>query len=124
MYSSVITEFSNESLIVDRSNSSAVALTTQGIDSRNEAGRLRLCDIKDAHGGVKVESLNLHIIVDNSIVEIYANNRFTLSTLVLPWYNASKGISFFSEGEGVVSFYNVTVYEGLVDAWPARSQQY
>ncbi|KAI3607555.1 extracellular invertase [Moniliophthora roreri] len=121
--SSVIAEFSNESLIVDRSNSSAVALTTRGIDSRNEAGRLRLWDIKDTNGGVKVESLDLQIIVDNSIVEIYANNRFTLSTLVLPWYNSSKGISFFGEGEGVVSFRNVTVYEGLVDAWPDRVHQ-
>jgi beta-fructofuranosidase len=75
------TEFSNESLIVDRTNSSAVALTTN-IDSQNEAGRLRLWDIKE-EDGVKLETLNLQIIVDNSIVEIYANNRFTLSTLVL-----------------------------------------
>ncbi|KAK7049398.1 hypothetical protein VNI00_005999 [Paramarasmius palmivorus] len=112
-------QFSNESLIVDRTNSSAVALTTGGIDSRNEAGRLRLWDVKEENG-VKLESLNLQIIVDNSIVEIYANNRFTLSTLVLPWYDASKGISFYAEGEGTVTFSNVTVYEGLVDAWPER----
>ncbi|KAL0574573.1 hypothetical protein V5O48_007385 [Marasmius crinis-equi] len=115
-------QFSNESIVVDRSNSTAVAATTNGIDTRNEAGKFRLWNILDAStGSANMESLDLQIIVDNSIVEIFANNRFALSTWVLPWYNASKGISFYYEGDGVkVSYRNITVHEGLVNAWPDR----
>ena len=74
-------QFSNESVIIDRTNSSAAARSTQGIDSRNEAGRLRLFDIvKD--GREEVETLSLTIVVDNAIVEVHANGRFALSTWV------------------------------------------
>ncbi|KAK1223213.1 hypothetical protein PQX77_013912 [Marasmius sp. AFHP31] len=76
-------QFSNESFVVDRSNSTAVAQTTNGIDTRNEAGKFRLWDIKDSTGSAKMETLDLQIIVDNSIVEIFANNRFSLSTAAL-----------------------------------------
>lgn len=72
-------QFSNESVIVDRSNTSAAARTTNDIDSRNEAGRLRLFDIAQDEEPV-VEVLKLTIVVDNAVVEIHANDRFVLST--------------------------------------------
>lgn len=68
-----------------------------------------------------METLDLQIIVDNSIIEIYANGRFALSTQVYPWYANSTGVSYFVEG-GEVSFSDVRIYEGLVDAWPGRSR--
>ena len=37
------------------------------------------------------------------------------------WYNASREIRFFQAGKGGVTFSNVTVYEGLYNAWPDRS---
>ncbi|KAI4859313.1 glycoside hydrolase family 32 protein [Hypoxylon rubiginosum] len=113
-------QFSNESIIVDRSNSSAAAKTTNGIDSRNEAGRLRLFDVVQ-DGQHRVESLNLTIVIDNSIVEVHANGRFALSTWARSWYASSKEIRFFHDGEGEVTFGDVTVHEGLYDAWPART---
>ncbi|KAL0067943.1 hypothetical protein AAF712_005112 [Marasmius tenuissimus] len=77
-------EVSNELFVVDRSNSTAVAQTSDsGINTGNEAGKFRLWDIKDSSGSAKMETLDLQIIVDNSIVEIFANNRFSLSTVVL-----------------------------------------
>lgn len=72
-------QFSNESIIIDRTNTSAAAPTTNDIDSRNEAGRLRLFDVVD-DGEQKMETLDLTIVVDNSIVEVHANGRFALST--------------------------------------------
>lgn len=73
-------QFSNESIIVDRTNTSAAARTTNDIDSRNEAGRLRLFDIAQDDGEAAVEVLKLTIVVDNAVVEIHANDRFALST--------------------------------------------
>lgn len=73
-------QFSNESVIIDRSNTSAAHQTTSDIDARNEAGKLRLFDIQNDEGDEEIETLDLTIIVDNSIVEVHANDRFAIST--------------------------------------------
>ncbi|OTB01346.1 glycoside hydrolase family 32 protein [Hypoxylon sp. CI-4A] len=114
-------QFSNESVIIDRSNTSAAAKTTDGIDSRNEAGRLRLFDVVQ-DGEQQIEALNLTIVVDNAIVEVHANGRFVLSTWARSWYTASREIRFFHDGDGEAVFGDVTVYEGLYDAWPDRQR--
>lgn len=36
------------------------------------------------------------------------------------WYSASNKLGFIVEGSEEINFGNVTVYEGLVDAWPER----
>nr|AHC54391.1 fructosyltransferase [Aspergillus niger] len=112
-------QFSNESIIVDRSNTSAAARTTDGIDSSAEAGKLRLFDVLN-DGEQAIETLDLTLVVDNSVLEVYANGRFALSTWVRSWYANSTNISFFHNGVGGVAFSNVTVSEGLYDAWPDR----
>jgi beta-fructofuranosidase len=76
---SIYYQFSNESVIIDRSNTSAAAKTTDGISSDNEAGRLRLFDIGQ-NGAENIETLELTIVVDSGVLEIYANGRFALST--------------------------------------------
>ncbi|RAL12363.1 glycoside hydrolase family 32 protein [Aspergillus homomorphus CBS 101889] len=112
-------QFSNESLVVDRSNTSAAAPTNPGLDSFTESGKLRLFDVVE-DGREKVETLDLTIVVDNSIVEVYANGRFALSTWARSWYDNSTQIRFFHNGEGEVQFKNVAVTEGLYNAWPER----
>ncbi|KAE8350773.1 glycosyl hydrolase [Aspergillus coremiiformis] len=137
-------QFSNESIVIDRSNTSAAALTTP-LDTATESGRLRLFDLsKKCKSGDKskghegstehrvkhnsmeadedhIETLDLTIVVDNSILEVYANSRFALGTWVRPWYANSTGISFFHNGVGEVLFSNMTVYDGLYDAYPDRA---
>ena len=49
-----------------------------------QAGKLRLFDIQEPTGDKKIETLDFTIIVDNAVVEIWANDRFVLSTWV--WY--------------------------------------
>lgn len=117
-------QFSNESIMINRYNTSAAALTTTGIDESPESGRLRLFDIIEncgtygshnhsghdsgkgadygsdgcpaGHGSgangdgfpgsgageERIETLNLTIVVDNSVLEVYANSRFVVSTWV------------------------------------------
>lgn len=115
-------KLANETLLVDRSNSSAAAATTGGtkVDIRPEKGLLRLFDLLE-DGEETVETLRLTVVVDNSIVEIHANERFALSTWIKPWYSASTNISFFSEGTGSVQFSEITIHEGLYDAFPNRT---
>lgn len=75
-------QLSNETLYIDRSNSSAAAAKNADMfDLRPESGLLRLFDIK--HDGVEsIENLRLTLVVDNSLVEVYANDRFALSSWI------------------------------------------
>ncbi|PWY62106.1 hypothetical protein BO70DRAFT_348205, partial [Aspergillus heteromorphus CBS 117.55] len=118
-HTSIYYQFSNESIVVDRSKTSAASRTTEGIDSATEAGKLRLFDLQK-DGEDVLESLDLTIVVDNSILEVYANGRFALSTWVRSWYANSTEIRFVHNGVGEATFENVTVSEGLYDAWPDR----
>ncbi|CAN9364001.1 unnamed protein product [Alternaria alternata] len=114
-------QFGNESLIIDRSNSSAAAQTTDGFLAEIETGKFRLFDVAGGYGNeTKVETLDLTIVVDGGVVEVHANDRFAISTWVRSWYADSRDISFYVEG-GDATFSNVTIYEGLVDAWPERN---
>lgn len=86
--------------MIDRSNSSAAARTTSGIDSYPESGRLRLFDVQeqcnqkyDGDGEIdhdnenkQIETLDLTIVVDNSVLEVFANSRFGVSTWVRSVY--------------------------------------
>ncbi len=65
------------------------------------------------------EDLQLQIFVDNSIIEIYANDRFALTSRVYPSLETSIGASydFRDFDEGNVEF---RCWEGLKDAWPSR----
>lgn len=72
-------QFSNESVMIDLTDTSAAAKTTDGIFTSNEAGKLRLFDISEK-GKQEIETLDLTIVVDNAVLEVYANGRFALST--------------------------------------------
>jgi beta-fructofuranosidase len=112
-------QFSMESLIIDRSNSSAAANTTDGINTELETGKFRLFDVRGSNG-TRIETLDMTIVAVGGVLEVHANSCCALSTWVLPWYDDSRNISFCVEG-GSVEFGDVVVYEGLVDAWPDRS---
>lgn len=112
-------QFSNENLVVDRSSSSAAAATNDWVLTETESEKFRLFDVPSANGS-GVETLDLTIVVDGGIVEVHVNNRYALSTWVWSWYEDSGNIRFIAEG-GEVEFGDVTIWEGLVDAWPERS---
>ena len=112
-------QFSNESLIIDRSNSSAAAATNDWVLTETESGKFRLFDIPGGNG-TEVETLNLTIVVDGGIVEVHVNDRFAISTWVWSWYEDSRNVRFLVEG-GEVEFGETTIWEGLADAWPQRN---
>ncbi|KAF1953247.1 extracellular invertase [Byssothecium circinans] len=116
-------QFSNESLIIDRSNSSAAASTTPGIPTDPEVGKLRLFDVPNGSNGTSIEALELTVVVDGGVVEVHANGRFALSTWIWSWWEDSRDVGAFVEGAGEsgVEFGDVEIWEGLVDAWPGRS---
>lgn len=72
-------QLSSDTFSIDRLQSSAAALSTEGFDLREETGLFRLFDIERSGN---VESLRLTVIVDNSIVEVFANERFAMASQI------------------------------------------
>lgn len=76
-------QLSTETFYIDRSESSAAAATTgTGFDLRPESGLLRLFDVLSSDGTEAVETLQLTITVDNSLVEVHINDRFALTSWI------------------------------------------
>lgn len=54
------------------------------------------------HFELNGESLKLHLFIDKSLIEVYANDRNTITTWAYPTIPESNGISLWSEGGNVV----------------------
>jgi beta-fructofuranosidase len=72
-----------------------------------------------------MEPLHVRIFVDNSIIEVYANDRFALSSRIYPTLDTALGVSCdFRTGNGAEKLCREKVtfecWEGLVNAWPGR----
>ncbi|KAJ7787149.1 glycosyl hydrolase [Mycena olivaceomarginata] len=80
----------NETLIVDRSHNSLIA----SYGTETEVAKLRLWPILNGNTST-IQSLNLTIIVDNSALEV--------------------GV-----GNGSISYNQVELWDGLINAWPSR----
>jgi len=91
--------------------------------NETEVGKLRLWNITTGSTTVQ-QTLNLTIIVDNSVVEVYANDVTVITTRVYPWLVASKGAGFLVKGGGgdnsTVYYSAMELWDGLIDAWPQR----
>ncbi|KAK7046704.1 cytochrome P450, partial [Favolaschia claudopus] len=112
----------NETLTVDRSHSSLISSYGNNAD----VAKLRLWPILNGNTST-IQSLNLTVIVDNSALEIYANDVAVITSRVYPWLSASLGAGFFvlppsnGVGSGSVKYENVELWDGLVNAWPTKS---
>ena len=129
-YTDIYYDWRQETLYIQRDHSSLIK--TYG--NEVEAGKLRLWRVRkggNTNNGTTSsyapQSLNLTIVVDNSVVEVYANDETVITTRVYPWLSASLGAGFFvqpssSGGNGgsnsSVYYSNVELWDGLINAWP------
>ena len=100
----------SETIFVDRSHSNSEA----DIEKHSLSGPFTLFVCDDS--GVEVlEKLRLRVFVDGDVLEIFANNRFALSTVVYVDFKTCSGVSWFVEGEnddGPV-FESITLWEEI-----------
>jgi len=90
---------STEYLVVDRSHSSTIS----SYGNSTERAKLRLWPtINRETQETEMERLNLTIVVDNSVVEVHANERAILTTRVYAWYESSIGIEYLVQGRPTV----------------------
>ncbi|KAH8919330.1 glycoside hydrolase family 32 protein [Atractiella rhizophila] len=117
-YTDIYYDPKNETLVINRSHSTLV----RSYGNETEYGKLRLWNIA-SDGTTVQQSLNLTIVVDNSVVEVYANDVTVITTRAYPWLLASKGVGFLVQNGGAnstVHYSNVELLDGLINAWPHR----
>lgn len=105
-------DVANEVIVVDRSSSSLYSQFNNG----TEEGKFRLW-----HVDGKLQPLDLHIFVDNSIVEIFANGMFCLTTRIYPSSDDATELGYLVK-EGSTSYGELVVWDGLDNAWPERPE--
>jgi beta-fructofuranosidase len=120
----IIISLPTNTITVDRSASSL----TNG-NPEPESGPFQVFrTVTSATGEHIVEDLHVNIFVDNSIIEIYANDRFALSSRIYPTLDSSLGVSCnFRDGTHIsasvpVGKVSLECWEGLAKAWPGRER--
>ncbi|KAF4974839.1 hypothetical protein FZEAL_8300 [Fusarium zealandicum] len=109
---SVFFSSENEEIIVDRSKSNHEA----DINKDAVSGPFTLFYM-DKNGSEELEKLQLRIFCDGDVLEIFANDRFALSTMVYADSQDCTGISWFVEGgdSGGTAFETVRLWENMAD---------
>jgi beta-fructofuranosidase len=102
-----------EKIVVERSKANAMP----DCNRCDERGPFTLFTQLYAGEPEQLESLKLRLFVDKDVVEVYANERFALATMVYVRDNEALGVSLVGEGQtDSAVFENVTV-------WGMRSTQ-
>ena len=104
----IIFNIENSTVTVDRSRSSLENLGTTTAD----LGSLHILPDEDLH---------VQIFVDNSLIEIYANDRLALTSRVYPSLESSLGASYDFGGFDPRKI-KFECWEGLKNAWPGREE--
>lgn len=98
-YTVISFKLSEETITVDRSHSTSLP----DVATSEEHGSHTLLAFRDAQTGSSVqEPLRLRIFFDVSVIEIYANDSFALSTRVYPSYadqHDANSIGIEAKGE-------------------------
>ena len=102
----VIVDLSNDRIILDRSHSS---LENFGVDTP-DSGPFHL---------LPNENLDITIFVDKTIIEIFVNDRFTMTSRAYPSLETSIGVSC-DFGDVAEENISTAVWDGLQAAWPER----
>ncbi|KAL8284210.1 hypothetical protein RQP46_004959 [Phenoliferia psychrophenolica] len=69
-------------------------------------------------------TLNLTIVVDNSIIEVHANNEAVITTRAYPWLSNSTGAGLLAANltGAAVTVSKLELWDGLVNSWPLRAE--
>lgn len=102
----LIFDLGNSHITVDRSQSSLMSLGKESPDT----GHFQLLPDEDLH---------IRFFVDNSIIEVFANDRFALTSRIYPSLDTSVSASYHF-GNYDTANVRFQYWEGLREAWPSR----
>jgi beta-fructofuranosidase len=105
----IIIDLKEQLVSVDRTQSSIESLG----ESFSDSGHFSLLPDEDLH---------IHFFIDNSIIEVYVNDRFALTSRIYPSLDTSICASY-ELGKFDVDDISFKCWEGLKSAWPQRVEE-
>lgn len=116
-YTTLIYDPVSEYLILNRTYSSLIRHFDHSIVYAKHTLLTTLIDVNTA----RKELLFLHIFLDNSLLEVYANNRTVMATHIYPALSDSIQLGYTVGGHhGSVTFSDVFIWSSLQNAFPYR----
>lgn len=114
-YTSVIYEPSNNTLLVERAHSSMI----DEFNSATVTGYFYPYTVA-SDGSTAQESITMDVFVDGSLIEVYVNERFALTTRVYPSMECSTGYGIYVADGAEVTIESVDAWENLMHVWTDR----
>jgi beta-fructofuranosidase len=115
-YTTIIYEPSNHTLLVERAYSS----TIDEFNNATVTGYFYPYTIASEDGSTAQESITMDVFVDGSLVEVYINERFALTTRIYPSMECSTGYGVYVADGATATFESVHAWENLLHVWTDR----
>lgn len=110
-YTNIIYEPANNTVLVVRDHSS----TIDGFSNVTVTGYFYPYTVNGA-----MEAITMDVFVDGSIVEVYINDRFALTTRIYPSMECSTGFGVYVASGASATFSSIEAWMGTLNVWPSR----
>ncbi|KAF2148049.1 glycoside hydrolase family 32 protein [Myriangium duriaei CBS 260.36] len=115
-YTKIYFDPSKYTVTIDRSSSSLIKEFT----STPVHGYFRPYFHRGSNGEAVMEPINWRIFLDGSLLEVFINDRFALTTRVFPSLESSNGIGIYTDADAKAFYENLHYWGGLASVWPDR----
>lgn len=116
-YTTLIYDPISEYLIINRTYSSLI----EEFDNSTVYAKHTLLTTRINDNTSQKELLSLRIFVDNSLIEVYANNRTAIATHIYPARLDATNLGYIVDGQGgSATFTDVRIWSNLKNAFPQR----
>ena len=115
-YTTITYQPSNNTLLVDRSHSTRLK---KQYNLETNTGYFMPYTLMSG-GTAMVEPITMDVFVDGSLLEVYVNDRFALTTRIYPSMECSTGYGVYVEPGSSAMFESVQAWENLKNVWPNR----
>ena len=115
-YTTIYYEPRNNTVVVDRTHSSLI----DGFGNASVIGYFYPYTMQAEYGNATQESLTWDIFLDGSLLEIYLNDRFALTTRIYPSMQSSTGFGVYVGNGASATFESINVWANLANVFPER----
>lgn len=117
-YTNIYYDPTNYTLVVDRTYSSLI----DEFNNASVVGYFYPYTVvpSTGYGNVTQEPITMDIFIDGSLIEVYINERFALTTRIYPSMLSSTGVGFYLASGASATVESVDMWMDLYDVWPSR----
>ena len=115
-YTTIMYEPTNHTLLVERAYSS----TIEEFNNATVTGYFYPYTIASSDGSTAQEPITMDVFIDGSLVEVYINERFALTTRIYPSMECSTGYGVYVTEGAKATFESVHAWENLLHVWTDR----